>query len=126
MGPLGPALFYYLKQSRRISAGRLGLIPPEYGPERKLGSFHPKATNLTHVLTRDMTDPTAPHTDADLLAEPRLVVEPGMAARVAAVAGPVLQGMGYRLVRIRITGEAGCTVQIMAERPDGSMQIEEC
>jgi ribosome maturation factor RimP len=34
--------------------------------------------------------------------------------------------MGYRLVRIRISGEAGCTVQIMAERPDGSMQIEDC
>ena len=73
-----------------------------------------------------MTDPTAPMTDADLLAEPRLVVEPGAAARVAAVAGPVLQGMGYRLVRIKITGDAGCTVQIMAERPDGSMQIEDC
>ena len=73
-----------------------------------------------------MTDPTAPHTDADLLAEPRLVVEPGLAARVAAVASPVLQGMGYRLVRIRISGDAGCTVQIMAERPDGSMQIEDC
>ena len=64
--------------------------------------------------------------DAELLAEPRLVVEPGVAARVSAVAGPVLQGMGYRLVRIRISGEAGCTVQIMAERPDGSMQIEDC
>ena len=64
--------------------------------------------------------------DAELLAEPRLVVEPGVAARVSAVAGPVLQQMGYRLVRIRISGEAGCTVQIMAERPDGSMQIEDC
>jgi ribosome maturation factor RimP len=64
--------------------------------------------------------------DAELLAEPRLVVEPGVAARVSAVAGPVLEGMGYRLVRIRISGEAGCTVQIMAERPDGSMQIEDC
>ena len=73
-----------------------------------------------------MTAPTDPITDADLLAEPRLVVEPGVAARVAAVASPVLQGMGYRLVRIRITGDAGCTVQIMAERPDGSMQIEDC
>ena len=49
-----------------------------------------------------------------------------MAARVSAVAGPVLQGMGYRLVRIKISGESGCTVQIMAERPDGSMQIEDC
>ena len=73
-----------------------------------------------------MTDPTAASVDIDLLAEPRLVVEPGMAARVSAVAGPVLQGMGYRLVRIKISGESGCTVQIMAERPDGSMQIDDC
>jgi ribosome maturation factor RimP len=73
-----------------------------------------------------MTDPTADSPDIDLLAEPRLVVEPGVAARVSAVAGPVLQGMGYRLVRIKISGESGCTVQIMAERPDGSMQIEDC
>src|SRR4051794_41833276 len=73
-----------------------------------------------------MTDPTAVSEDIELLAEPRLVVEPGAAARVSAVAGPVLQGMGYRLVRIKISGEAGCTVQIMAERPDGTMQIEDC
>jgi ribosome maturation factor RimP len=73
-----------------------------------------------------MTDPTAVSEDIDLLAEPRLVVEPGAAARVSAVAGPVLQGMGYRLVRIKISAEAGCTVQIMAERPDGTMQIEDC
>src|SRR5438270_8296583 len=73
-----------------------------------------------------MTEPNPGSTDAELLAEPRLVVEPGVAARVSAVAGPVLEGMGYRLVRIRISREAGCTVQIMAERPDGSMQIEDC
>jgi ribosome maturation factor RimP len=77
-------------------------------------------------LTLDMTDPTAGSVDTDLLAEPRLVVEPGMAARVSAVADPVLQAMGYRLVRIKISGESGCTVQIMAERPDGTMQIEDC
>src|SRR6476620_6064884 len=73
-----------------------------------------------------MTDPTPVSQDLDLLAEPRLVVEPGVAARVSAVAGPVLQGMGYRLVRIKISAEAGCTVQIMAERPDGTMLIEDC
>jgi ribosome maturation factor RimP len=73
-----------------------------------------------------MTEPTTLSADTDLLNEPRLVVEPGMAARVAAVAAPVLQAMSYRLVRIKISGEAGCTVQIMAERPDGSMQIEDC
>jgi ribosome maturation factor RimP len=64
--------------------------------------------------------------EADLLNEPRLVVEPGVAARVAAVAEPVLIGMGYRLVRVRVTGEAGCTVQVMAERPDGSLTIDGC
>jgi len=73
-----------------------------------------------------MTDRTAPSVDAGLLAEPRLVVEPGVAARVSAIAEPVLQGMGYRLVRIRVSGEAGCTVQIMAERPDGTMLIDDC
>jgi ribosome maturation factor RimP len=73
-----------------------------------------------------MTEPTTLSADIDLLSEPRLVVEPGMASRVSAVATPVLQAMGYRLVRIKISGEAGCTVQIMAERPDGSMQIEDC
>src|ERR1700761_8390981 len=72
-----------------------------------------------------MTEPTILSADTDLLSEPRLVVEPGMGARVSAVATPVLQAMGYRLVRIKISGEAGCTVQIMAERPDGSMQIED-
>ncbi len=62
----------------------------------------------------------------ELLAEPRLVVEPGVGARVATVAAPVLEGMGYRLVRIKVSGDAGCTVQIMAERPEGTMQIEDC
>jgi ribosome maturation factor RimP len=58
--------------------------------------------------------------------EPRLITEPGRAARVAALAEPVLAALGYRLVRIRISGFAGCTVQIMAERPDGTMTIEDC
>src|ERR1700751_752994 len=73
-----------------------------------------------------MTEPTAGSMDAELLDEPRLAVEPGVAAGVSAVAGPFLPQLAYRLVRIPISGEAGCTVQIMAERPDGSMQIEDC
>jgi ribosome maturation factor RimP len=58
--------------------------------------------------------------------EPRLIVEQGVAARVAAIVEPVLAGLGFRLVRVRISGMAGCTVQIMAERPDGTMTIEDC
>jgi ribosome maturation factor RimP len=58
--------------------------------------------------------------------EPRLIIEPGLAARVAAITEPVIGDLGYRLVRVRISGEAGCTVQVMAERPDGSMTVEDC
>jgi ribosome maturation factor RimP len=58
--------------------------------------------------------------------EPRLIVEQGLAARVTAVAEPVLLGMGYRLVRVKVSGLDGCTVQIMAERPDGTMTVEDC
>jgi ribosome maturation factor RimP len=58
--------------------------------------------------------------------EPRLIVEPGLSARVAALAEPVLANLGYRLVRVRISGSDGCTVQIMAEKPDGTMLVEDC
>src|SRR5271169_5792356 len=58
--------------------------------------------------------------------EPRLITEPGRAARVALIVAPALAALGYRLVRVRISGSAGCTVQIMAERPDGTMTIEDC
>jgi len=58
--------------------------------------------------------------------DPRLVAEPGLPARVAAIAEPVIEGLGYRLVRVKVSGADGGTVQIMAERPDGSMTVEDC
>jgi ribosome maturation factor RimP len=64
--------------------------------------------------------------NASFADEPRLITEPGRSARVAALVEPVLAELGYRLVRVRISGLAGCTVQVMAERPDGTMTIEDC
>ena len=61
-----------------------------------------------------------------VLDEPRLIEETGVAARVAHVAQPVLTGLGYRLVRVKVSAQAGMTVQIMAERPDGSMNLNDC
>jgi ribosome maturation factor RimP len=58
--------------------------------------------------------------------EPRLIVEPGLAARVAAIVEPVLEQLSFRLVRVRVSGMAGCTVQIMAERADRTMTIDDC
>src|SRR6187402_3324448 len=65
-------------------------------------------------------------TETATLSEPRLVSETGLAARIGSIAAPVLEGLGYRLVRVRVSGADGCTVQVMAERADGSMTIEDC
>lgn len=59
-------------------------------------------------------------------AEARLFSEKGLEARVASIIEPVIVDLGFDLVRVRITGENGCTVQIMAEQPDGKMTIEGC
>ena len=58
--------------------------------------------------------------------EARLITEPGLPARVASLAEPVIESLGYRLVRVRVSSSEGCTVQIMAERPDGGMAVEDC
>ena len=58
--------------------------------------------------------------------EPRLIVEPGLPARVSSIAEPVIEQLGYRLVRIKVSATDGATIQIMAERPDGSMTVEDC
>ncbi len=60
------------------------------------------------------------------LSTDRIVVEQGLEARFAAIAEPVIEQIGYRLVRVRISGLNGTTVQFMAERPDGSMSVEDC
>jgi len=65
-------------------------------------------------------------TDVHATPEPRLIAESGTAARVAALAEPILHGLGFRLVRVRVSGADGCTVQVMAEKPDGTMLIEDC
>jgi ribosome maturation factor RimP len=58
--------------------------------------------------------------------DPRLIIEPGLPARVAVIAEPVIEQLGYRLVRVRVSSAEGCTVQSMAERPDGTMTVEDC
>ncbi len=56
-------------------------------------------------------------------AEQRLTRETGPALRVAVLAEPVLESMGFRLVRVRMFGS---TLQIMAERLDGTFTIDDC
>ncbi len=46
--------------------------------------------------------------------------------RIAAIVEPTIQGMGFELVRLRLMGGKRMTLQIMAERPDGTMEVEDC
>ncbi|MGQ0483783.1 MAG: ribosome maturation factor RimP [Hyphomicrobiales bacterium] len=57
------------------------------------------------------------------MTDERLTRETGPSLRVAALVEPVLQDMGFRLVRVKMSGP---TLQIMAERPDGSFSIDDC
>lgn len=57
------------------------------------------------------------------MTDQRLTRETGPALRVAKLVEPVLEGMGFRLVRVRLSGQ---TLQIMAEKPDGSFTIDDC
>ncbi|WP_245199001.1 ribosome maturation factor RimP [Jiella mangrovi] len=56
----------------------------------------------------------------------RIVKEQGVEAKIAGVVEAAIEQAGYRLVRVRISGLNGMTVQIMAERPDGTMTVEDC
>ena len=67
----------------------------------------------------DLSPATAPSTA-------RFMREHGLAADFASVAEPVLEGLGFRLVRVVVSGNVERIVQIMAERPDGTISIDDC
>lgn len=58
--------------------------------------------------------------------EPRLIVETGLDRRVADIIEPVLAAMDFRLVRVRLMNQNGQTLQVMAEKNDGTMTVEGC
>ncbi|MHA1189775.1 MAG: ribosome maturation factor RimP [Alphaproteobacteria bacterium] len=60
------------------------------------------------------------------MGERRLTRENGLEARIAAIAEPVAAGLGLELVRVRTSGLGGMTVQIMAERADHTMGVNDC
>jgi ribosome maturation factor RimP len=66
------------------------------------------------------------HAGGDGALRDRFIHETGLAARVVDLIEPALQDRGFRLVRVAITGQDGKTVQVMAERADGTLTIEDC
>ena len=65
-------------------------------------------------------------TTGEGIGDDRIIRESGIDARVASIIQPVLRAIGFRLVRVRLTGQNGLTLQIMAEREDGTMTVEDC
>ncbi len=65
-------------------------------------------------------------TAQDISADARIVREEGLDARVASVVAPVIEDLGYRLVRAKMIQHNGLTMQIMAEKPDGTISVNDC
>jgi len=60
------------------------------------------------------------------LNEPRYIRETGLETRIARIVEPVANDLGYALVRVKVTAENGCTLQIMAEDAEGRFTIDDC
>ena len=60
------------------------------------------------------------------LDEARLIVENGQARRIAEIVAAPLRSLGFRLVRVKLSTAAAPVLQLMAERPDGTMSVEDC
>jgi ribosome maturation factor RimP len=56
----------------------------------------------------------------------RFARETGTERVIADLAEPVIEELGFRLVRVKVSGRDGGTVQIMAERPRGEMTVDDC
>lgn len=55
-----------------------------------------------------------------------LVAKTQIDRRLAEIITPVIEGMGFELVRVLFMGGNTATVQIMAERPDGGIEVDQC
>lgn len=55
-----------------------------------------------------------------------LIAKAAIDRRLAGIVAPTIEGLGYELVRLRLMGGRRSTLQIMAERPDGWIEVEDC
>ncbi len=55
-----------------------------------------------------------------------LIAKAALDRRLAEIVTPVIEDMGFELVRIRLLSGKVATLQIMAERPQGGIEVDEC
>lgn len=114
----------YQRICKSIKTSQIGLGRNESGAPGTRSFLFGTLHLTTSVITTGLqpAEAQAGNGRADI----RLVRESGPAARVANIVEPALNGLGFDLVRVKVNSANGCTVQIMAERPDGTMNVDEC
>lgn len=55
-----------------------------------------------------------------------LIAKTPMDQRLAQIITPVIEDLGYELVRLRLMGGDTPTLQIMADKPDGGIEVDDC
>ena len=55
-----------------------------------------------------------------------LIAKTAIDKRLAGIVGPVIEDLGFELVRLRLMGGETKTLQIMAERPEGGIEVDQC
>lgn len=55
-----------------------------------------------------------------------LIAKTVMDQRLAGIVAPVVEDMGYELVRLRLMGGKTRVLQIMAEKPEGGIEVDDC
>ncbi len=55
-----------------------------------------------------------------------LIAKTAIDRRLAEIVTPAIEGLGFELVRIRLQGGLTKTLQIMADRPEGGIDVEDC
>jgi ribosome maturation factor RimP len=73
-------------------------------------------------------NPSSADMEGAALAAPteRFIREAGPAAEIAALVEPVLEDMGFRLVRVVMSRRDGSTIQIMADKAGGAINVDDC
>ncbi len=55
-----------------------------------------------------------------------LIAKAAIDRRVMEIIDPVITDMGYELVRVRLMSGKSATLQIMAQKPDGTIEVDDC
>jgi len=55
-----------------------------------------------------------------------LIAKTTIDRRMAEILVPVIENLGFEVVRIRVQGGKTKTLQVMAERPEGGIDVDEC